>query len=81
MYQLRRRLLSRIPARRVEAVKTLGRSGERAVLGDLKKMVADRYAAVSEQAATSLGMVGGKRALTYLEQLEKFYQSGKLEAL
>jgi len=65
----RRMLVSRLPARRVEAVKMLGRSGRQSVLADLKQLVGDPYVKVAEEAAAAIGLVGGAKAVIFLERL------------
>ncbi|MFH2009778.1 MAG: HEAT repeat domain-containing protein [bacterium] len=69
LYKQRRMLVNRIPSRRIEALKALGRSGRRSIVADLEQLVGDPYVGVAEEAAAALGMVGGGRALAFLERL------------
>lgn len=76
IFKQRRMLVNRLPARRQEAAKMLGRSGRRSVVADLEHLVGDPYVKVAEEAATALGMVGGARAVAFLERLSSRSKHG-----
>jgi len=69
VFRYRRLLVNRLPARRLEAAKMLGRSGRLTVVADLEQVVGDAYVKVSEEAAAALGLIGGARAVAFLERL------------
>lgn len=69
IFRHRRLLVNRLPARRLEAAKMLGRSGRQSVVADLEQLVGDAYVKVAEEAAAALGLIGGARAVTFLERL------------
>lgn len=73
----RRALVDRLPARRLAAVKALGRSGRPEVVRDLEKLVADPYVSVGEEAAEALGLVGTPEAVAALERLAAHSAHGR----
>ncbi len=77
VFKHRRMLVNRLPARRMEAARMLGRSGRASVLADLQQLVGDPYVKVAEEAATALGMIGGPKAVTFLERLSAQSKHGR----
>jgi HEAT repeat protein len=77
VFKHRRMLVNRLPARRQEAAKMLGRSGRLDVVADLEHLVGDAYVKVAEEAATALGMIGGARAVTFLDQVSSRSKHGR----